>query len=483
VKLLYSYAAKTARRLIFNRIVRTSLYVALYWCILALPVILLKQFRILPFNTVILPVLLVVLLPANAVYQVIGKKDARSFLAILDNTAGLKARLISAWDQMEKGWTSPYAELIRQDVRDSVPRLDFRKLFPLKLPRFSVALPFLFIITVSLLVFQIPVYWFRNIDPAVAGRASGLDAMARKLIQENRENPDPGNKRLAEEMERLAAEFRDLPMTKTEAMEKLQALARKMDDAAKNARREQLRNSETAPDILKETEEALDMMDQNMLDQKDINDLERRLMESPDINPETQEALKNKFDDFKKKPDPQAQQDLADDIRDQLQDTDGTNDNGRALDQGRRQLEEMSQAIGEPPSASSGEIPESEADGNAPGGREGDDSSNRSGQNKTPGTKDSADAETDFETDHPDTVLQGPGPEDRISNNSTVQNQIKSIPKISKKEVTTEDIDTKYKKAIENNILKEEIPLSMREYIKDYFIGIGILNDEEPGDD
>ncbi|MBN1649305.1 MAG: hypothetical protein JW874_14805 [Spirochaetales bacterium] len=480
MRLLYTCARKTRNRLILNRIVYLELYLVLFFCIFSLPLVLIRQFRLVSFNTHVLPLLLILLTAGVIVYAFLGRKSLRGSIALLDSAAGLKARMISAFDQMEKGWTSPYAALIREDLERNARKFSYRRLFPVTFPRFAPALPFLAVITACLLIFQIPAHWFRHIDPFISGKASALEDVARKLILENKDNPDPGNLHLAEEMERLASEFRDLPMTRTDAREKLEALAEKMKDKENMARQQQFRIGETPPGIMKETEDALQMMDRNLLNQEDINDLERRMMDSPDIKPETKESLKKKFDDYEKNPDANAQQDLADEIRNELSDSSSDGNNSNSQGRNSQKLDELAKSMSDSDNPAGGTPP---PDGNMTGdpGRE-TNGNNQGGKNNMPGTIDTPDTPSPFAPSHPDTVEQGT-PEDRISNNSMVQSQVKNLPKISEKKVDAMDVDISYKKAIENNILKEEIPLSMREYIKDYFIGIGVLNENVPGEE
>lgn len=467
--------AKLARsRIVIVSLVKNILYCLFFWSLFSFPVILLKQFLIINFNAAILPVILCIIIITAAVMVYMQRPGKREAICLADNNGGLKARLISGYDQMEKNWTSPYSELIREDISKHSENLEMKKLFPLQIPKFTITLPFMLLIIISLLIFQIPPHWFRNIDPDVFNQGIELEELSKKLLQENQDKKDNSNLALAEEMERLAEQFRSVPQSRAAAKEKLDDLVKRMKDNLKDSLR--MSKNEMDSEIFQEAEDAFQMMDENQLTQDDINDLERRLMDSKELSPETKERISRQFDEYKTNPDERAQQDLAENLRNQMEGENPSPQGSESpLEETIRDLESGSESLADKNNNKPGE---GNSDMETTGyDEESEDASSKSGSSSKPGTKDLPDEEDSFTREGLERQQQD-SPDDLITSQDKVRAEVKNLPQVNRQKISSDNFDIEYRKAAEANIQKEDIPVSMREFIKDYFIGIGILNQE-----
>ncbi len=474
--------AKRARNRIFTvSLVKNILYSLFFWCLLSFPVILLKQFLIIDFNTAILPVILAIVILTAGIIVYLRRPGKREAICLADNNGGLKARLIAGYDLMEKNWDNPYSGLIKDDISRQTENLEVRRLFPLEIPKFTITLPFMLLIIITLLFFQIPPHWFRNIDPVIFSQGTELEELSKKFLANNRDSKDTSNLALAEEMERLAEQFRTVPQSRNSAREKLDELIKKMKETLKDARRRSMDDMNS--DIFQEAEEAFQMMDENQLSQDDINDLERRLMNSDELSPETKEEISRRFDAYKTNPDEKAQQELAENLRKQMEAENPYSDNGGSpLEETIRDMESGRDSLAENDDNRSSESVEGSSSMEGSGEQEAmEDLPHSSGGESKPGTQDMPDEADPFNREGMERDLQS-SPDDIIASQDRVRAEVKNLPQVSRQKINTEELDLKYRKAVEANILKEDIPISMREYIKDYFIGIGVLSQGPEGE-
>ena len=477
MRFLLNTAAKTKRRIILIGFFRSSVFITFFWALGSLPFILLDQFLIIKFNEAVLPAILGVCLFFNLLWQIYKRPATEQALIELDNRAGLKSKLITAYDQYKKGWPSPFSDLIREDIKKSSAEIKVKKYLPLKLPKLSISIPFLLLIIATLLIFRVPPHWFRNIDPAALQLGIKLEESAKRFAMEQEKDPDTGNMEIAKALEKLARELQNEALSKKEAKEKIDELAGKLADL--NAKRDKSGPANGGEFSLEqEVEQALETMDQNQMDQADINDLKRRLTTAMELSPETKEKLADHFDNYERNPNPQAQNELAEQLREDLaEDLPGENPEEQSA---AEKLEETLKGASRTMAQSELNDSDKQARGQAMGGaspdaEDLDSEGQREGGAGKAGTADTKDLEDSFVRRNSQ-LMESMDLENKISGSETVKAQAKILPSAPPEKKSMESIDLEYKKEIESEILKEEIPVSMREYIKDYFIGIGVLD-------
>lgn len=479
MKQLLTTAKKVQTRLLTIAVLRSSIIVCFYWSAVSIPFVLLKQYRILKLSPLFFLPVLIIALGINLFIQYRKKPDLRTSIVTADERAGLKARLITGYDQMEKKWENSYTDLIKKDIEKYINNVKIETQFPFKPPKYSLVLPLLMLIIIPLTIFQLPSNWLFRIDSAIADQSNALSDAANQLLEENKDNPDTNILELAIALEELAREFENSPISKKEAVEKLKELQNEIENNM-SIKSLEIDLPELPSSLEQNINNALNKMQDNELSPSEMNDLNEMIMNSEDIKPEIKSELEELMEEFELNPDETFQRELAEKMKDVLEQN---NESLTPEMQEDATLMENLKKISETLAKDEGGM--ATEGGKRTDMDEGTEHANAQG-NKTSdiaGKTDSADNPNEFskQGDVNETTQKV---DDRKTNEDVIQLKTKNLPEYQEYDTDIQNIDIDYKKAAEANIIKEDIPASMKEYLKDYFTGIGMYNSrpENEGD-
>ncbi len=436
--------------------------------------------------------LFVLLLPPAGAFTWVWFSRSRDLHALreIDKRRNLKQRLLTARDQLET--PGPYARLVWEDALDMTePVMRDPEMFPRFYPGLTAAAVVGLAIVLFLSIIGSPFSRGLSSDPYLLEQARLLEEEAERLAARDREDPLDESRDLADDMRKLARQLQDGRIREKEAREEIRRLseevARNMEDLSRNFLAEQIQEEFD----LDEGQTEFFRYRNKTLSPREAAELRRRLMESGRLSAGGREGVEQAFGDFGENPG--TEEELRRRLEDVMEEegvTDGDPETER-LDEAARRLARTGEALdeGAEDEAGSGdrEGPEGE-DGirdrdtaPGPGGDASEDPSRASGRESGSGRGSASERDEADESSRlgqAETIQdEVPGIVNRDKNYRTV---IRSLSGEAESELDEQEILTGYRRELEAVIRREEIPVSTRDYIREYFLSIGLDSGEEP---
>jgi hypothetical protein len=470
-------------------LVVNGLFLVLPFCAL---IALLTQLFSLPFQPalwsffLILAVILICSLPG-----LIRKKDyAASFLAA-DRRLGLKERLSTAYELLETREDSPFSGLLVSDAVHHIEKVKPGDVYPAAAPKKLKYLPIFGIILAVLLLVDF------GLTPSPTGSAGGdqdleiqgrkLEELGKRLAARARRDFLPETLNLAQEMERLGNDLQRGKLDRDEAIDRLSDLAGKAEQQSRELQRKlNSRQGESGafdqniPNLpLTRAEPGTDTEGKAVGSYDDETGQEEGSVGGAG-GPESEDSEWN-LEDGLEDGSGYNRRGVDEEARRQQKDLDSLNEAGKGLrsSEGALAFEEGLEGSDSEKIGGSGQITEGEGDRTdlSEQSGAGQERQNSPGDPGTRAAEDekSGDGRYAGKSEEEPSKLQG-FEQDR----EKLKGIIRALPLAADPEKPLDDRVHEYSRQLEDSILKEEVPLNYRSYIRDYFINIGMLeNDRE----
>jgi hypothetical protein len=417
------------------------------------------------------------------------EKGLLAFLIDIDTRLKLKDRLSTAYEYQKFGKKTDLSDLLMADAADTLGHLGTRKLFPLKFSFFYPGLILLILINMAL--YSSDYLWsgnksmhpkqykFKEISTLLRNYSeSRIESQKEKKTRQ----PDIYTK----ELENLSRKLQDGSISRDQVFTTLNRFLK--DAQGKQTRLANALGSQLAAAKIKEmpvskiptmqnlSEDNLEKLKMllNRLPNNQIPDSVHRDIETLQELHRLETLLSQIIEDINE--DTVRTETLAESDRNQTPGSQHFNDLNKPRDDtqrsrilgkfssSKRDREDPNRQPGSDQSQGAGRDLQKEFES-------GDGYSSVAGRRKSSGKKKSS---TEIEK------LSGPGTQDEMIP-SQIQNyliHIRSLTAIGESRIKSEDIMRIYRQEIENILQKEDIPLNYREYIKHYFISIGLKTEE-----
>ena len=466
-------------------LVVNGLFLVLPLCSL---IALLTQLFSLPFQPALWSLFLIpAVMLICSLLGLIRKKDYAVSLLTADRRLGLKERLSTAYELLKTKKNSPFSGLLVSDAVRHIEKVKPRDVYPATAPKKLKYLPIFGIILAVLLLVDF------GLTPSPTGAAWGdqdleiqgrkLEELGKRLAARARRDFLPETLNLAQEMERLGNDLQRGKLDRDEAIDRLSDLAGKAEQQSRELQRK-----------LNSRQGGSGAFDQNIPNlpltrAEPGTDTGGKAVGSYDTGqeeesgggaggPESEDPewnVENGLDDGSgyKRPgvDEEAQR--------QQKELDSLNEAGKGLrnsagalvfDEGREGSD--SEKIG-----SSEQITEGEGDGTdlSEQSGAGQGRQNSPGDPGTQAAEDekSGDGRYTGKSEEEPSELQG-----LEQDREKLKGLIRALPLAADPEKTPDVRVHEYSRQLEDSILKEEVPLNYRSYIRDYFIRIGMMEND-----
>jgi hypothetical protein len=489
--LFFSEISKLKRCVIFKAVQRTLLNAALTFLGICPIVFIIEKARFLESGAYGSWYILLIgfSLFVGLLTAFLKKKGFLAFLIDIDTRLKLKDRLSTAYEYQKFGKKSDLSNLLMEDATDTLRQLSTRKLFP---PKFS----FLHLVLILLILINMALY---SSDYLLSGNKSTRSDQYKlekisTLLQNYSESRIEGQKEkkvrqpdvYAKELENLSRKLQDGSITRDQLFTTLNRflkdvqgkqtrLANALGTQLTAAKIEEMPVSKipTLQNLSASNLEKLKML-LNQLPNNQMPDSINHDIETLQELHRLETLLSQIIDDINE--DTFRTEGLAESDRNQTRGSQYMNDLKKARDYTQRS---------KTPGKFSSTKPDREGPNRQPGSDQSqgegrdlqkefesrDGYSSLAGRGKSTGKKKLS---TEIEK------LSGPGIQDEIIS-SQMQNyliHIRSLTAIGESRIKAEDIMRTYRQEIEGILQKEDIPLNYREYIKHYFISIGLKTEE-----
>jgi hypothetical protein len=427
----------------------------------------------------------------SSIYVYATKKGFIHVLIDIDTRLQLKDRVSTAYEYHNYEKQSEFTGLLIEDAGHKLSELNDRQLFPLKLSLVHLLLSLLIVANILFVLadyFQIfPVSNQTKVDQETSKKISSLLQSYTKMEKEQKETKKEGQKTLHKKMEDLAKKLDEQEMTREELSKSVNTMLKEVRGTKTRLTKEldskllDLRNVENLP--------VRDIPQIRRLSSRDLRDLRERLNEMFDN--QIPESLEYELDRLEEQQDLER---MLEQIRDDIgSDTDDNEGSGSDEGQETAENESDSEEEGTGTDGTENDQDLSEVDR----GEEEDGSSigadfdrdqrygRGEGMEDTDARSDQGDGNASPGHGRSDGTRQDPYELER-SRNVIMQDKMTSAPRddynahiralttIGNSTVPEEDITRPYQQEIEDILQKEDIPLNYREYIKNYFISIGL---------
>jgi hypothetical protein len=417
------------------------------------------------------------------------EKGFLAFLIDIDTRLKLKDKLSTAYEYQKFGKKSDLSNLLMEDATDTLRQLSTRKLFP---PKFS----FLHLVLILLILINMALYssnFFLSGNKSTRSNQYKLEKIT-TLLQNYSENRIEGQKEkkkrqpdvYTRELENLSNKLKDVSMTQDQLFTTLNRflkdvrgkqtrLANGLDTQLTAAKIEEMPDLKipTLQNLSASNLKKLKML-LNQLPNNQIPDSVNRDIETLQELHRLEMLLSQIIDDINE--DTFRKDKLAESDRNQTRGSQYMNDLKKARDDTQHSrtlgkfsnqkpdIEDPNQQPGSDQSRGAGRDLQKEFESR-------DGYSFLAGRAKSTGKKKSS-----TEIEKP----SGPGIQDKMIS-AQMQNyliHIRSLTAIGESRIEAEDIMRTYRQEIEGILQKEDIPLNYREYIKHYFISIGLKTEK-----
>lgn len=492
----FSKSLKKLDRIIRGRTVRRTLVAAVLISLaLNSTAVGLKEFGLYDFEGISVYALLTLISIAfSLLYTIRTNKSLMEELIDIDARLDLNERISTAHECQRLGRRSIFVELLYEDVSRLLDSMKANQIFPKAFSPAHVMIPFLSLVLISLLLFNFsPSGLIRSASEAkiLAQIGAEMNRYTKKKMIKGAAGEDKAQDDLYRRMKQMSEELSNRTIGRRELLESLDDLIQELSSESAKLSRTlaadlSLGDAANAPML-----EAL--QDEN-LDKEELEKLRRKLKDLfggnlPSSVSQGIASLEQRLE-FKA-----LLEEAGEDARDAFFEGDEDSSNGEEVLVVKKS--EKNEAVdGQPPkddkTSSDSQTDNDNTQEQYEGPYEAGD----------PGLDDESEARRPgMEDDFPFTAGRGKGKDEEklpseleTSKIPAVQNPgatspgerfnvyVRSLPKVGRAELDPEEIIRTYSQKVEEVIRREDIPPKFREYIKNYFLSIG-LRKEDHGND
>ena len=468
-----------------------------------------------------LPIVFVAAVLPATLAGILRKDSGLRILIDTDRRLGLKERVSTAYQLMHGGDTGGVNRLAIADAAEHAMSIDPKKVFSAKLPKKAWAIPLLAAIAVVLLFIDLdlPAVLRHPATPLAAEQGLQIEELGKRLAARAKRETLPETFKLSEEMQRVGQELQQEKLSQEDSLQRVLDLASQAQKIASELA--QRLKTRTGQATKKESEDIepkqLSPRGQGQPQPNRSDEYFGKIRDEsgqplPSMGPTETPSPLSADPRSEKSPEGGASSPSANGPEDNEADVEDSNfaeeqdsdraaqiDRQRQVQQERGDLESMAEAEGrlrEMADALGGEN-----GGTDPGEQSGSqqDLANRkqegpeateNGQAEGTGRETAGNSVSDAIGDTP--AKDEPGPPDvpdrsakraitelkgRISSEETVRILIRSLPEAAETSANFEDLMQSYQKQMEETILKETMPPNQREYVRDYFLLLGVAEE------
>jgi hypothetical protein len=431
------------------------------------------------------------------------KHDSHRLLAAADSRLGQRSTLITAFDLASKDSDNQFRSIIVGEAERAAKTSNAKIAFPIDFPGRARVLPFLFLLLISLHLLSLAMT-HRAPEPEVQRAGALLENYGRTLAERAEDNDLGDSLRIAQEMERLGRLLQQRRLNRERVDQRLAEMSKRIEDRMEGVSRNQnpesgeVDNSEAESTPQGDgrgerqpqsriTKDTIEQLRQELLRQGSITDEEARFLEqtaedlddgkpADSFDGDSESRLDDLMNRSRRNQETAALESAEKTVREAQRSLGGARVGADAEGQegaGHRGGEELSQ--GGRDSAGAGD---SESGGG--GDSESGDMNGGSGSN-TAGELAMQDEMTDdFQRREGESVSMMGELDGEISgNDEALKTLVRNLPEDTVSLLPTEGIMVEYARRVEEAINQEEIPVGMRNYIKNYFLRIGLKEGED----
>ena len=485
-----------------DRVYIEALFYGLVCCLVAGT---LWQGGVLAINTfyisITYAIIMVLSILVAAVVGSLLKVEAMETLIEVDRALDSKERLSTAYEFADKSMDNIYLPLLIKDANATVSGVQAEKVFPRSYPGKFKYIPFLAagVILMTVLNFNFDFRFGSPFDSGVRAEGEKIERFGQQLEKKSRNNKLNLSLGASNQMQELGRNLRDQRMERREAEERIADLSERLRGQQEDLRRQMAQRGVDGRDaerILNQNQDfesqLQDLMNQMSAENpspQQRRETERGLNQLRDQNQTHRQGLSEALDSLQSGDSERARQILegVQSDQDNLQDLAGLQSAQDALDRSQQALGEND---GTNPGENPGENQENSGEegdpsqGQASAGNPGDGSGgeeemfgfNEEGSGSRPGTQPVADRPGEageLETGS-DQASKVKGQID-LEKGEIRRNLVRSLPLKTKSGVAEEDLIVDFQRRAEEVMVKEDIPLNFREYIRNYFLLIGVI--------
>ena len=421
----------------------------------------------------------------SAFAYAIARIDTIKILSSVDSRLGLKARLITAYDLNKGGSDNPFRNVIEEEAEHLAGSIVPKEAYPYSVPKTFRLFPVLGIVLMVLYLISL-VGLRRSPDPTAVQTGQLLESVGKTLAVRSEEESLSESERIAEEMQKLGRMLRRQRLNRSETEARLSALTSRIQDQIEGISREMLPETDRASDAAEGTEDTQTSPEARGAKPTDSEDM--MMGRLTDEEAQVLEQLEQELED------PKGAERTDSEGKPKLENLLNREKHGREL----RALQSADQAMREAlrsfregsDDATAEKLGSVDGSGKAisnetetPGDRRADDLETTSGSgegqssnSRSPGREAVEDQKgDDFERSEEGTASLLGELDGEITNDSrSLQAVVRNLPVESTSLLPKESLILEYSKAVEEAITQENIPIAMRNYIRDYFLKIGI---------
>jgi len=423
------------------------------------------------------------------------RSAALEVLASADRAHGFHASLSTAYEYLYHHATNPFVPGLEAVAERLAPRVDVRRVFPVRVPRRAWGIPLLIAATFGFSLLKVTPLRFDEVhEPDVARHVSRegqrLEKWGRDLEELAKREQLDRSMILARQMQQLGQRLQRDGGEQGQATERIATLSQYLQRLQQELRERALMSdvgAMAAQDVLisgqnvkRELRDILQMLQQDVpardmaaMAEQSVLRLSRQLGQ----NPQLESLLQNL-----RAGDLEAARQLLRDVLQQQQ----ASEEVEHLDRARRALEYSSRSIqrgGQGDTSTSRARPQPESSGQGPMdmGDDGMFSESLPGMEDfpAPGAEDGVGSATTTRQHHDPTLRESDQPvsnvEVKSGEGAMRLSYIRHLPMPNEAQVPVEKAVVQYQHAAEEVLTQEQIPRAYREQIKQYFLSLGIM--------
>ena len=423
------------------------------------------------------------------------RSAALDTLVSADRALGFHASLSTAYEYLHEHATNPFLPGLAAVAEQLAPRVDVRRVFPVRVPRRVWGIPLLIVATFGFSLLKVaPLRFDEAHAPDVARHVSRegqrLEKWGRDLEELAKREQLDRSMILARQMRQLGQHLQREGSEPGQATERIATLSQYLQRLQQELRERTLMSdvgAMAAQDFLtsgksvkQELRDILNMLQQDVqprdmaaMAEQSVLRLSRQLGQNPRLESLLQNLRAGDLD---------AARQLLQDVLQQQQ----ASEEGEHLDRARRALEYSSRSIqrgGQGDTATSRSRSQPESSGLDPMdmGDEGMLSEHMPDMDDfpSPGSEDGVGSSTTTRQYHDPTLRESDQPASNVevpSGEGTMRlSYIRHLPMQNEAQAPIEQVVVQYQQAAENVLTQEQIPRAYREQIKQYFLSLGIM--------
>ena len=418
-------------------------------------------------------------------YSIATRKRLIEILVELDTRLHLQDRISTAYEYQTSGKPSDFGELLLEDAGQKLARISNKHIFPPKFSKLYWGLSILLVINIGILfVDSLPLTSTQTDRERDTSKkiSALLKDYTKKKTQDIRRIQEEQQKRYRQ-LENIAKKLEEQPMARSELLNSLHQMLNEVQSSQTRLTHELGSNLENIEDFRIKPVQSLPRLQQ--FSQQDLEKLQQMLNNM--LNNQIPESLKNILGNLNEVNNlEQFLSQLIEEVESGADEKDSASDDEDNLAQSDNNSGEDEQDTEQEQASSyfqKGE--DTDADQRSSTQRRYDEKRNESGNegessddSDEGGSLSAGHGKSDENTKAPYDLesQQGPAlPDKTISSSKSDYNiHIRSVTTIGEANVPKEDVTRPYQREIESILQKEDIPVNYREYIKNYFISIGL---------